>query len=58
MDKNVKGLLLKELPVNAHSLLKKIKIQNGSPNRSVKSDFYQTNYSVCKYPQKPISKIF
>jgi len=58
MDKNINNLLVKELPVNAHSLLKKIKQQNGKPNRSVKSDFYQTNYSVCKCPQKPISKIF
>lgn len=58
MDKNVKKLLVKELPVNAHSLLKRIKSQNSSPNRFVKSDFYQTNYSVCKPPQKPISKIF
>lgn len=58
MDKNIKSLLVKELPVNAHSLLKKIKQQNGKLNRSVKSDFYQTSYSVCKCPQKPISKIF
>lgn len=57
MDKNVKSLLVKELPVNTHSLLKRIKPKD-NPNRSVKSDFYQTNYSVCKHPQKPISKIF
>jgi hypothetical protein len=58
MDKNVRSLLVKELPVNAHSLLKRIKLPNGSINRFIKSDFYQTNYSVCKSPQKPISKIF
>ncbi len=56
MDKNVRSLVVKELPVNTHSLLKRIKPQS-DPDRSVKSDFYQTNYSVCKFPQKPISKI-
>lgn len=58
MDENVRCLLVKELPINVRSLLKRIKSWNGDPNRSVRSDFYQTNYSVCKYPQKPISKIF
>lgn len=56
MNKSLKKIIRENLPVNIHSLLKENRNQKSAVYSS-KSDFYQTNYSLCKYPQKPISKI-
>lgn len=45
------------LPINTHTLNSKIKRHINNPIRLVKSSFYQTDKSVCRYSPKPISKI-
>ena len=56
MNKDLKKIIKDYLPINANSLLKR-NIKKIDPVQVAESDFYQTNYSVCSYPQKPISKI-
>lgn len=45
------------LPINTHTLNTKNKKHINNPIRLVKSSFYQTDKSVCRYPLKPNSKI-
>ena len=56
MNQDLKKIIKDYLPINANSLLKRNNNKIDTVQVS-KSDFYQTNYSVCSYPQKPISKI-
>lgn len=56
MNQDLKKIIKDYLPINANSLLKR-NMKKIDAVQVSKSDFYQTNYSVCSYPQKPISKI-
>lgn len=56
MNQHLKNIIKDNLPINTNSLLKRKRGKITKVQIS-QSAFYQTQYSVCIYPQKPISKI-